>query len=483
MAAIEKRGENSYRLTVTNGYDARGKKVFQHKTINLSHIKPKKQEEEAHKQWILFRDEVEKGLHLDAGKITFEEFIRIWLRDHAEPNLAPKTLFGYKDMLEKRIIPALGHKKLNKLQPQHLLEFYNNLRENGMRLDKQYQAKPEFFEILAEKGLKAGDLVSHKLISPGTLTRLNKQANMTSTVVNRICNALELSPDKLFHVVGHNEGLSGRTILYHHRVISSILTSAVQWQFILSNPAERVKPPKVEKKEARHFNQEQTQYIFNLINGEPLKYRLAIYLFVFGGMRAGELNALEWADINWQDRTLRIRRSAQYLPGRGTFTKSTKNPSSERVISLPDAMMSLLKEYKLWQNGMKASLGELWIESDRLFTQFDGKPIFPSTVSAWFTTFIKRHNEKVLKDENIPPSEKERYMLDRVSIHGLRHTSATLLIGQNVDIATVSKRLGHANINTTLGIYTHALTKLDRSASDSLENLFADKTDAVKKRG
>ena len=55
----------------------------------------------------------------------------------------------------------------------------------------------------------------------------------------------------------------------------------------------------------------------------------------------------------------------------------------------------------------------------------------------------------------------------------------TLLIGQNVDIATVSRRLGHANVSTTLNIYTHALTKLDRTASDSLDNLFSDKKDTL----
>lgn len=72
---------------------------------------------------------------MDAGKITFEDFIQKWLKDYAEPELAPKTLYRYKELLNSRIIPALGHIKLNKLQPTHLTEFYNNLRENGIRLE------------------------------------------------------------------------------------------------------------------------------------------------------------------------------------------------------------------------------------------------------------------------------------------------------------------------------------------------------------
>ena len=138
----------------------------------------------------------------------------------------------------------------------------------------------------------------------------------------------------LFDAVGEPGGLSERTILYHHRIISSILTSAVQWQFILSNPAARVKPPKVEKKETLHLDVDQTEYIFRLVDQEPIKYRAALYLAIFGGMRAGELNALEWKDVDWDNSSIKISKASQYLPGRGTFTKDPKNQSSERVISL-----------------------------------------------------------------------------------------------------------------------------------------------------
>lgn len=127
---------------------------------------------------------------------------------------------------------------------------------------------------------------------------------------------------------------------------------------------------------------------------------------------------------------------------------------------------------------MKVNLGDLWYESNRLFTQTNGKPIFPSTIGSWFSKFIKRHNTKVMNDKSIPANEKKNYLLNTVNFHGLRHTSATLLIGKNIDIATVSRRLGHANISTTLNIYTHALSKIDRTASDTLDNLFTVKEEA-----
>jgi integrase len=407
MAAIEKRGENSYRLTVSCGYDKLGKQIMKRKSINLSHIKPGKQLEEAHKQWILFKDEVEKGIYLDAGKVSFENFIDKWLKDYAEPELAPKTLFRYKELLTSRIIPSLGHIKLNKLQPTDLIEFYNNLREDGIRTD------------------------------------------------------------------GKSGGLSERTILHHHRLISSILNCAVQWQFILNNPAVRVKAPKVEKKEARHFDIEQTEYILALLENQPIKYKTAIYLDIYGGMRLGELAGLKWSDIDFDNMLIKIHKSLQHIPGYGTFEKSPKNESSNRIISLPKTVMNLLKEYKIWQNGQKTNFENLWHnEYNNIFTTRDGKPIYPGTISKWFQNFIRKHNSQVMDDKSISEEDKIKYLLDNVNFHGLRHTSATILINQGIDVTTVSKRLGHARTSTTTDIYSHSLQKADRSAANKLENLF-----------
>jgi integrase len=473
MADIEKRGENSYRLTVSCGHDTTGKPIRKRKTIDLSHIKPSKQKAEAEKQYFLFKNQVENGMYMDAGKITFEDFAIKWLKDYGEANLAPKTLFSYQELLFKRIIPAIGHNKLNKLQPPHLIEFYNNLREEGIRQDQKYKPKENFTDLLAGIDLTLKALSSEAKLSDWSIKSLKSRRNVSATIAEQVSVAARVKIQVLFDVERKPRGLSERTILYHHRIISSILTSAVQWQFILSNPAARVKPPKVEKKETIHLDFDQTEYIFRLVDQEPLKYRTALYLAIFGGMRAGELNALEWKDIDWDNNSVKINKASQYLPDRGTFTKDPKNHSSERVISLHSIAMSALREYKLWQNGVRATMENLWVDTDRIFTKSNGEEIFPHTIGKWFSKFITKHNESVMKDESIPQKEKNDYILDKVSLHGLRHTCATLMIGQNVDIATVSKRLGHADISTTLNIYTHALKKLDTTASDKLGDLFS----------
>lgn len=480
MSAIEKRGESSYRLTVSCGYDKNGKQIVKRKTINLSHIKPNKREAEAEKEFILFKDEIEKGIFLDAGKITFEDFINKWLKDYAEHELAPKTLFSYKKILESRIIPALGHIKLNKLQPTHLNEFYNNLRENGIRLDKKYTANKNYAAAISKSGVTLKDLADKAGIQYRTIKNIKPGNNTTPSVANKICQVLSVNINDIFDATEKSGTLSERTILYHHRIISSILTCAVQWQFILNNPALRVKPPKVERKEARHFDVDQVEYILELMKNEPIKYKAMVYLSIYGGMRSGELNGLEWSDLDFDNAVLRIQKSSQYIPGKGTFTKSTKNESSERLITLPNTVISVLREYKLWQNGIKADLDDLWVSSDRIFTKLNGEPIFPQTLGKWFSNFIKRHNNKILNDNTIPKKDKEKYLLDTVNFHGLRHTSASLLIGEGVDLAAVSKRLGHAEPSTTLKIYTHALQRADKEAANKLENLFTKKKENKK---
>lgn len=483
MAAIEKRSQNSYRLTVSCGYDKEGKQIRKTRTIDLSHIPPKKQQAEAEKQFVLFKEEIEGGLYLDAGKISFETFINKWLKDYAEPTLAPKTTYRYKELLNTRIIPALGHIKLNKLQPTHLAEFYNNLRENGIRLDKKYTSREDFIEIISKSGLTLNDLLVKSNISKRSLKNIELRKSTNSAIAIKISNSIGIKIDLLFDTDDNPGGLSERTILHHHRLISSILTSAVQWGFLLNNPASRVKPPKVEKKEARHFEENQMEYIFELLEYVPIKYRAMINLSLYGGMRMGELAGLDWSDIDLDNKILKIKQSSQYLPGEGIFTKDTKNYSSHRVISLPNTVITLIKEYKLWQNGEKVKLGDLWDkECTRIFTTRTGTPIFPSTSSKWFSKFIKQHNDKIMNDDFIKKEDKEKFLIDVVNFHGLRHTSASLLIAEGMDVVTVSKRLGHSKTSTTTDIYAHSLEKTDIEASNKLENLF-NKKEQSKKQG
>ena len=100
---------------------------------------------------------------------------------------------------------------------------------------------------------------------------------------------------------------------------------------------------------------------------------------------------------------------------------------------------------------MRLNAGDQWIDTDRLFTQWNGLPIYPDTITEWFPKFLERSG------------------LPRVTLHSLRHSNATLMIAEGVDIRTVSNRLGHAQTSTTLNIYSHALKSRDQDAAEKLD--------------
>ena len=162
---------------------------------------------------------------------------------------------------------------------------------------------------------------------------------------------------------------------------------------------------------------------------------------------------LEWSDIDFRNGIISINKASQYLSEKGVFTKDPKTESSIREVAIPSFVLSLLEEYKLWYEDQKSFYGELWHESNRLFVQADGKPMHPNTISKWFVKFV------------------EKIGLPVINFHGLRHTNATLLISQNIDVAVVAARLGHAQITTTLNFYVHPVISHNKVAGNVLENL------------
>ena len=186
---------------------------------------------------------------------------------------------------------------------------------------------------------------------------------------------------------------------------------------------------------------------------DQIKYKVAILLTLFTGVRLGELMGIEWNDVDFRNGIVCINRSSQYLAKEGIYTKMPKTENSIREVGIPDFVVSLLEEYKLWYDNQKELCGELWIDSNRLFVQADGKPMHPSTISKWFVKFV------------------EQIGLPVINFHGLRHTNATLLIAQNIEVPIVSARLGHAQLTTTLNFYVHPIIAHNKTAGFALENL------------
>ena len=332
--------------------------------------------------------------------VTFEEFYHIWQVNYGTKDLAPSTYNRYVGMLESRILPYLGSFTLEKIKPTDLMKLYDMLEQDTQ------------------------------------IKRLAKNNGERT-----------LKP------------LSKKTILEHHRLISAMLHKAVYWQLIPYNPAERAQPPRAPKAQ-RRFYDEQCKVLLkglNELEENEMKYKVAIILTVFTGVRLGELMRLDWENVDFKNKEIIVNKSSQYLASTGVYTKTPKTPSSYRHISISDSVIETLDEYKLWYDSQKELCGEFWEESNRLFVQDDGKPMHPDTVSKWFVKFVQKIG------------------LPYLNFHGIRHTNATLLISQNVDVAVVAARLGYAQISTTFNFYVHPLASHNRSAGIVLQNLLVDK--------
>ena len=388
--SIEKRGKNSYRLVCLAGYDLQGNPIKKTKTIHGT-------KKEAEIELAKFVADVQNGMFVEGKSLKFSEFTEIWKRDYASKELAPSTYKRYCRILETRLLPYFGHFYINKIKPTDIMKFYDLLEKDT--------------QLVRKKG------------NNGSKTK---------------------------------KPLSGKTILEHHRLLRAMLHKAVYWQLIVTNPAERVQPPKARKPKRKSYDDEQTKILLEnleLLSSEDTKYKVAIILTVFTGVRLGELMGLEWQDVDFRNGIISINRSSQYLSDMGVFTKVPKTESSIREIAIPEFIISLLEKYKLWYEEQKSIYGELWTNSDKLFVQADGRPMHPSTISKWFVKYV------------------DQIGLPVINFHGLRHTNASLLVAQNVDIAVVSARLGHAQISTTLDFYVHPLLSHNRKAGYALENL------------
>ncbi len=243
--------------------------------------------------------------------------------------------------------------------------------------------------------------------------------------------------------------LSGRARNNIHRILSSMLTNAVYWQLIPENPIKRVRPPKQEKHVARFYTEQETVKMLSCLENEEMKYKVAVYIAIFTGMRRGEILGLEWGDIDFDKRQIHLERTSVYTETNGVIEKDTKTHVA-RTVSIPEELCELLKRYRKHWLEQKFKLGSLWKGTDRLMIQWDGKPMFPATLSHWFKKFLKKNG------------------LPEITFHELRHTSATLLINLGIDVATVAKRLGHAQNSTTLNFYTHAILSSDKVAAERL---------------
>ena len=447
MASVENRN-GSYHIRCYCGTDSRGKRINKHLVWTPEEGMTQRQiERELSKQIAEFENRCEQGLTVNS-KMTLENYVNnIWL-DRVRNELKPTTFKRYQQLLS-RILPALGHYKMCLIQPAHLYSFYDDLREEK-RDDTKYIPNEEAKRLSRTE--TRPELAKNLNISVATVDSIRAGKSVSLETAEKFAKYFNASISRVFDAIEQN--ICQRTILHHHRLLSTIMQSAVYDSVIQSNPCQRTRPPKVDQKEAKYLDDEQAERLVELVQEKaPHPFDVIIILILQTGMRRGEACGLEWNDIDFDNCTISISRTLMYLPKIGVFENDPKTNSSRRVIKVGEDVIEMLSDFREWQDKEAERLGDYWQESGKVFTAVNGKPINPGTVTAWFHDFTQ-HND-------LPP----------VSIHGLRHTNASLMISSGVPITTTAKRLGHSTSATTSRIYAHAIASADAAAASMLQSV------------
>src|SRR5690625_947404 len=245
MASIQKRGKNTFQLTVELGYDGRGRRRRRTKNIKVEDEKllraPRRLEEHLKKELYTFQAEVEAGEYIDTKNLKFKDFVDDWYEKHAYKNLEKTTIKNYKTHLDNYIIPYFGNMYLDKIKAIHVVNF----------LDEMSQ--------------------------PNASNR--------------------------------RKTLSDSTIYEFDKTIRVVLNKAVEWQVLKEHPLKNLPRPRVKRRKMKTYNEESfTKLIKALYKEEPV-WRMFFLTSALSGMRRSDVIALQWKDINFIENYICMTRS------------------------------------------------------------------------------------------------------------------------------------------------------------------------------
>lgn len=384
MGNIEKRGKNSFRLSVITGYDAKGKPIRERKNVKV------RTKTLARQELAKFESEVLSGDYSKPNYTRLEDFYQEWIKKYAGDRLSPRTLREYMSIIEKRILPDYGHLKLSDIKAMHVVNFLDDLKDTTKRLD------------------------------------------------------------------GKEEPLSSSTIRNCYKAFKSLLTAADEFELIKDNPARNIKPPTVKQNKPLSYSREKIDHLISCIGQEPFEKQVMFWIAFVTGCREGELVALEEKHILSEKSAIRFEQSLSQQPGGELLIKGIKN-GMEGTASIPQELLDMVNQIKNRRKKEFIRTRDIQYDPNRVFLFADelGKPMRPDSVSQWWARFRKRHN------------------IEGIRFHDLRHYSVTYLIQQNVPTKSISQRVRHRKIGTTMDIYGHHIEEVDQVAAEHFSKFFS----------
>lgn len=347
---------------------------------------------------------------------------------------------------------------------------------NGINLEASKTSLGEFADKWLYGRIESGEL------SDNTIVRYTGVVEQIKTYLGAVsvCDVSALVIDDFLRTLKADRNLSNTTLNKVYMVLNQIFEQAARYDLVLRNPCSKVKAPKNDKSERTSLSASEAARLLEEIRKAELKAYSAedakesrrrddgsytrgylrgmtdiscALVARFGlatGCRRGEALAVTWENLDLKSGLVSIVAS---LMTNGK-TKKPKTRASIRTISLDGATVDALAK---WREFQLRELGKIGFEVDGstpVFSDAKGGFINPNNFSRWWRKFTAANGFEGLR------------------MHELRHTQASLLLANGVDIKTTMHRLGHSNASTTLNIYAHVQKGNDRAAADMLGKLF-----------
>ena len=252
-----------------------------------------------------------------------------------------------------------------------------------------------------------------------------------------------------------SDGLGLRTIQKTHTVIHASLNSARKFGMIPFNPDDATSSPKPKSKPMKILNQNQIKKLLSTSREMNDRNYPLYYLAVVMGMREGELLALKWENVDLENGILSVKYNLKRIPGGGLTVGKPKTESSIRSIKLGEDTITVLKEHKRYLE--QEAINDYWHDEGFVFPSSVGTAIDPSNLLKQFRELL------------------EIAELPRIRFHDLRHTAASLMLNNGVDVLVASQRLGHAHPSITLDVYGHLMPSMQSRAAEIIDSLIIDK--------
>lgn len=230
--------------------------------------------------------------------------------------------------------------------------------------------------------------------------------------------------------------ISGTTIRHIHAVLHKALDMAQNRGYTTRNVAKLVKTPKASDFDGTPMDREQSRAFLEAAREDRLYALYALALTT--GMRQGELLGLSWNDVDLDGGFVRVRRSLSSVNGHLKIG-DVKTRSSRRTLPLVPNVVEALREHQLRQDEERRK--GCWRETGLVFTTPEGGPLNPAN----------------LRTRSFMPLKAAAGISEKVRFHDLRHTAATWMLTNKVNLKLVSEMLGHSSASVTLDVYSHVL--------------------------